>query len=341
MPGKDKKRSNSGEDDLIELMKSIIGSKPRSLITGIGDDCAVIENDNSGSDTLVTTDLLVEGSHFKLDWASPYQIGWKAMAASVSDIAAMGGRPTFAFISLGIRTHGRDYFVKSFYEGIQAAAEKYNITVAGGDTVRSDLVVANVTLMGKTARGAAITRKGASAGDIISVTSTCGDSLAGLEILKYLTKTGTRPSTYQKQLIERHSAPTPSVKAGLAASASGCVKAMMDLSDGILIDLPRLCKINGTGAKINTSNLPVSPELERWAAEAKQPAYEYAIKGGEDFNLLVISDAAKHDQVSNLMQEIGVELSIIGEITGENNSCVLVSDKGKETPFSDSGFKHF
>ncbi|MFA6451615.1 MAG: AIR synthase related protein, partial [bacterium] len=139
MDDKNIRSSAEREDDLIEMMKTLLGDSARRIPLGIGDDCAIIGPGPRNTDLLMTTDLLVERTHFQLDWTAPYQLGWKSLAVSVSDIAAMGGRPTSAVISIGLRARSRAYFIKSFYEGIRAAADKYNVSIAGGDTVRSEL----------------------------------------------------------------------------------------------------------------------------------------------------------------------------------------------------------
>jgi thiamine-monophosphate kinase len=335
-------RAKTGEDDLIEMMKTLLGDSARRIPLGIGDDCAIIGRGPQDTDILITTDMLVEGTHFKLEWASPYQIGWKSMAASVSDIAAMGGRPTSAVVSIGVRARGRDYFIKSFYEGIRAASDTYGVAIAGGDTVRSDVVAVSIAMLGEVAHGKAVTRKGARPGDTIFVTGTCGDSLAGLDILNFFSgKQGKRPLPYQKQLTERHLKPEPSIKAGLAAAASGAVTAMMDLSDGIAADLPRLCKRSLVGAKVNSYNIPVSNDLITWCDETGRTASEYALLGGEDFNLLIAADPKKTNCLLELIEELGMNITAIGEITSRKQGLALLSADGSPLPWPDTGFQHF
>jgi len=342
MKEKNSRAPATREDDLIEMMKTLLGDSARRVPLGIGDDCAVIGPGPRGTDLLLTTDLLVERTHFQLEWAAPYQIGWKSLAASVSDIAAMGGRPTAAVISIGVRARNRDYFIKSFYEGLSAAADKYGVAVAGGDTVRSELVVVNVTLLGEVARGKAITRKGARPGDIIFITDTCGDSRAGLEILQAAAAAKQkRIEPYMKRLTEYHLTPAPSIDAGLAAAASGAVTAMMDLSDGIAADLPRLCKRSLAGARVRAADFPLSPDFIKWCESSGKPASELALLGGEDYNLLIAADPKKADNLIELVEELGIRITAVGEIAPRKEGLTLAGADGAPLPWPDSGFLHF
>ncbi len=332
----------SREDELIELMKTLLGDSARSLPLGIGDDCAIVGRDARNMDILLTTDLLVERTHFRLEWMSPYQVGWKSLAASVSDIAAMGGRPTAAVISLGVRARNRDYFIKSFYEGLRAAAEKYGVAVAGGDTVRSDSAIVNVTLLGEVAHGRAVTRKGARPGDLLFVTDTCGDGPAGLDILETVFKSGKkRTEPYQKRLIGRHLTPEPSVEAGLAACASGAATAMMDLSDGAAADLPRLCRRSGVGARVNALGFPVSPDLLKWCEKSGKQPHDFAVAGGEDYNLLIAADPNNADRLVDTIESLGIRITQIGEITPRADGLMLLGPEGLPLPWPDAGFSHF
>jgi thiamine-monophosphate kinase len=307
---------------------------------GIGDDAAVLSEGAGDSETLVTTDLLVEGVHFNLEWASPYQVGWKAAAASVSDIAAMGGRPTAAVVSIGVRPRAREYFVKSLYEGIAAACERYGVVVAGGDTVRSDKAVVNIAMLGRVMKNRAILRKGAVPGDIILVTDTCGDSAAGLEILKTFPKTEiTTP--FMKRLVARHLVPEPSLAAALAASASLGPTAMMDLSDGLAADLPRLASRSGVGAVVFEEKIPTSPDLRAWARRTNAPFASLAVRGGEDFNLLITASASKIDEMERNIESAGARSTRIGEIVSRERGITLVSSSGENLSWPNASFLHF
>ncbi|HOX28084.1 MAG TPA: thiamine-phosphate kinase, partial [bacterium] len=293
-------------------------------------------------DTLITTDILVEGTHFKLDYSSPWQIGWKSLAASVSDIAAMGGRPTYAVVSIGIRPRNRAYTVESLYEGIRAAADKYGVSVIGGDTVQSRLIVVNVTLMGEVPKGGAVTRKGAKPGDLIFVTGTCGDGKAGLEALAVCAELGNkRKEQFLQILAQRHLAPEPSLAAGMAARASGAASAMMDLSDGLSSDLPRLCERSKVGAIINISDVPLSEEVKIWAESFGRDPNRIALQGGEDYNLLITAHPEKAPLLVDAIRSANVRITPIGVILQRERGLLVLGRDGTETNLPKPEFEHF
>jgi len=327
------------EDELIELVKAVLGGAQAGAAVTIGDDAAVLRHPAAGEDLVVTTDMLVEGTHFRLEWSSPFQAGWKAMVASVSDIAAMGGRPAWAVVSAGVRARSRENFVKHMYEGIRAAAEKYGVTVAGGDTVRSDTTVINVAMGGTVVRDRALLRRGAKPGDILAVTGTCGDGAAGLEILGDKGKKNLSP--VEKALVDRHLAPATSVEAGLAAAASGAVTAMMDLSDGLAADLPRLAARSGCGAVVRTADLPLSRELADYCRPRGADPVKYALSAGEDFNLLMAVDKGKFEVLLALAESAGAGISAVGQVLGRSAGLKLLTRDGKTQPMPAPGFDHF
>jgi len=333
-------KEQPGEDALIERIKTILGPPGPPVRVGIGDDAAALCESADDSETLVTTDLLVEGVHFNLEWASPYQVGWKAIAASVSDIAAMGGKPTAAVVSVGARPRAREYFIKSLYEGIAAACERYGVVIAGGDTVRSDRAIVNIAMLGRARKNRAILRKGAAPGDIILVTETCGDSAAGLEILKSFPKSEIS-APFMRRLVAKHLAPEPSLAAALAASASLAPTAMMDLSDGLAVDLPRLTARSGVGAVIHEEKIPTSPDLRAWARRSDVSFASFAVRGGEDFNLLITASASKVDDLERNIESAGTRATRIGEIVSRERGITLVSSSGEILPWPEASFLHF
>lgn len=335
---KKKQQTNRDEDALIEMMRMRLGTPPRSTVLGIGDDAAVLKPPPPGHEILITTDLLVEGTHFRLEWSSPYQAGWKAMAASVSDIAAMGGRPTCAVVSIGVRPRSRERFIRSMYDGIKAASERYRINVAGGDTVRCDRAVINIALLGEVAAGAAVRRSLAKPGDLVYVTGTCGDSAAGLDILAEKGKKIKAKS--ERALVEKHLVPEPVPEAGIAAAACGAVTAMMDLSDGIATDLPRLAKSSGCGAVILPGALPVSPDLMRYCRKHEKDPLEFALKGGEDFNLLMAVTPERAGILEAAVEGAGLKATRIGEMLAEKK-FLLEADDGEQLPLNIESFRHF
>ena len=251
-------------------------------VTGIGDDCAVIPQ-RSGRDTLVSTDLLVEGAHFLRDRVSPYQLGWKSAAVNLSDIAAMGGQPTSTFLSLALPADLETGWMEEFLRGYAEVSTRFDAALLGGDTTASpDRICLNVAVLGECPSGTARMRSMACEGDRICVTGTLGDSAAGLKAILE----GMEPDADIQTLIERHYLPLPRVAEGLRLADTPGVHAMMDISDGIGSDLRHILDASGVGAVIDVPSLPISPALQRVCAHQGWDAAALAIGGGEDYELL-------------------------------------------------------
>ena len=243
-----------GEFGLIERIRKRFPAPDG--VTGIGDDCAVLPQ-RDGRQTLVSTDMLIEGTHFLRDDISPYQLGWKSAAVNLSDIAAMGGRPRFGAALLG------------------------------GDTTASpDRICINVTVLGECPSGSARTRSAARPGDLVCVTGTLGDSAAGLKAIL----AGVERDADVQALIDRHYLPMPRVEEGLRLAAQAGVHAMMDISDGIGSDLEHILEASGVGAEVDPASLPLSAPLQRVCTRQGWDAAELAVCGGEDYELLFTVD---------------------------------------------------
>lgn len=251
-------------------------------VTGIGDDCAVIPQ-RSGQDTLVSTDMLVEGTHFLRDRVFPYQLGWKSAAVNLSDIAAMGGQPTATFLSVALPPDLEADWMGEFLRGYAEISARFGAALLGGDTTASpDRICINVAVLGECPAGAARLRSAAQAGDLVCVTGTLGDSAAGLKAILE----GVDQNADIQTLIERHYLPLPRVAEGLRLAATPGVHAMMDISDGIGSDLYHILEASGMGAVIDVPALPLSPALQRVCARLGWDAAALATGGGEDYELL-------------------------------------------------------
>ena len=279
-------------------------------VTGIGDDCAIIPQ-MSGKDTLVSTDMLVEGSHFLLSGtgkgraSSARELGWKSAAVNLSDIAAMGGRPTGVFLALALPPKITDGWMDEFMDGFKEICDRFGVVLLGGDTTASpDRLCINVTVLGECPSGASRTRAAARAGDLICVTGTLGDSAAGLRIITGDPAAGPRDCAAgredERYLIGRHYMPMPRIEEGLALAGCEGVHAMMDISDGIASDLRHILRASqndgaglqpastGTGlsAEIDLKGLPLSDALVRVCECKNWDPAELAVEGGEDYELL-------------------------------------------------------
>ncbi|HEX8096609.1 MAG TPA: thiamine-phosphate kinase [Pyrinomonadaceae bacterium] len=323
-----------------------------SLIHGIGDDAAVIRQWGEG-DTVITTDLLVEDVDFRLGTAPAALLGHKALAVSLSDIAAMGARPRWALLSLGVPREVWDSeFLEEFYEGFFALADRFGVALVGGDVSRTpERIVIDSVVLGETARGRAVLRSGARPGDHIFVTGTLGASAAGLRLLERgarLTKRGPRPRRARlvEALLLKHLAPEPRVAWGELLGAERLATAMIDTSDGLSSDLAHLCRESGVGARIEASRVPVHPALSEIrrdnAAQFDFPNTDplaLALHGGEDFELLF---TIRPRDLKRLPTEFsGIKATYIGDVTDAPNRLTLRHEGGRERRLRPAGYSHF
>lgn len=266
-----------GEFGLIEKIKQCF-TVPENF-TGIGDDCSVIPQ-RDGVQTLVSTDMLVEGSHFLMNDIKAYDLGWKSAAVNFSDIAACGGKPVGSLLSLALTQEIDEEWIDEFIEGYRAMSQEANAPLLGGDTTSSaDRICINVTVIGEVTNGKAKMRSNARPGDLVCVTGTVGDSAAGLKLI--LEGYPRIPS-----LIDKHYHPMPRLKEAELLSEIDGIHAMMDISDGIASDLRHILKASGVGAIINTSMLPMSDDFKKACVTYDWNPVEIALCGGEDYELL-------------------------------------------------------
>lgn len=274
------KLSDIGEFGLISSIKTRFDVPDG--ITGIGDDCAIIPQ-TGGLDTLVSTDMLVEGSHFLVEDVSPHDLGWKTVAVNLSDIAAMGGEPVGTFLSIALPRSLDTSWVDAFIEGYREISAEYAVPLLGGDTTASpDRLCLNVAVLGQCPHGSALTRSAARVGDLICVTGTLGDSACGLKAILE----GVERSEEVQYLIDRHYLPRPRVSEGAALRDCAGIHSMMDVSDGIASDLLHILEASGVGAEIDEASLPLSDELLSVSSRYGWDAVELAVSGGEDYELL-------------------------------------------------------
>lgn len=311
------------------------------LRLGVGDDAAVIDVP-AGKSLLTTTDMLVEGVHFLWSRSRARVLGRKALAANISDIAAMGGTPGWAFLSIGVTPGAAVEEVEEIYAGMGEMAARYGVVLAGGDTVRSDKWVISITLLG-VAHDVPITRSGGRPGDLILVTGPVGDSAAGLHLLinagaeyKELSQ---EDSDY---LLDRHLDPVPRVREALALARRGGVTAMIDVSDGVASEVHHICRNSVCGARLDLTCLPVSRQAAKLAPAAGLEAVHWALYGGEDYELLF---TAPPDAVPSIIECVrestGTEVTVIGRLTGAHEGIVAAGPDKKPVPLPAKGYNHF
>jgi len=314
-----------GEFGLIAEIKSAFAQVP-SGVRGIGDDCAVIPQ-VTGRDTLVSTDMLVEGSHFLMEDVEAHHLGWKSAAVNISDIAAMGGRPTATFLSLALPKNLEASWIRAFMDGYREISDLYGVPLLGGDTTSSpDRLCINVAVLGECESGVAKLRSSARIGDLVCVTGFLGDSAGGLQAIL---RGALRDSTVTA-LIQRHYLPHPRVREGLALAKCSAVHAMMDISDGIGSDLRHILEASGVGAEIALEKLPISEEMAAFCRVSGLDPYELATSGGEDYELLFTVEATAE-------KALPVAHTVIGHITESSDRSIkwVGSDKNFQ------GFRHF
>lgn len=332
------KLSNHGEFGLIERIRKLSFQKTLSARVGIGDDAAAWKISASHI-ALATTDLLVEDVHFDLSYTDYYSLGWKSAAVNLSDIAAMGGTPRFCLTALAIPAGIPEERILDFYRGFGALLRAEKTSLIGGDTCSSrDRFFISVTALGEARRSQIVTRAGARPGDRIFVTGPLGDSAAGMEILKkgrrgHGAKGGGRNAG---RLVEKHLRPVPRVEWGRKIARSGCASAMIDISDGLSSDLSHICRQSGVGADIVSSLVPMSGSLAEAAFRLSKPALQYALDGGEDYELLFTVSASR---VSRL-RALKLPVTEIGAIT-RGKRIHLVNGEGKKSELHPAGYDHF
>lgn len=314
-----------GEFGFIDYIKTSFPA-PKDAI-GIGDDCAVLPSGDG--ELLFSTDLLMEGVHFLRGESSAEDIGWKAAAVNLSDIAAMGGTPVATFLSIALPRDAQGDWAERFIEGYAQISRMYDVPLLGGDTTSSlrDIAV-NVGILGRCPSGKRAMRSGAKPGETIYVTGHLGDSAGGLQaILK-----GIDRNDMVQTLIARHKRPVPRVNEGRALMDSGKVGAMMDISDGIASDLRHIMKASGVGAVVRLDRLPCSRQLLDVCKEHGWDIYELATSGGEDFELLLTGP-------EGLENELDIPLYPIGHITSGNELKWTIDNEEADQEFI--GYKHF
>jgi len=312
-----------GEFAFIRRVTGAAGSDP-ALVQGVGDDCAVIDCGGSGY-LLVTVDMMVENTHFSLDWYSPFQLGAKLMEVNVSDIVSMGGTPRWAFISLALKPDTPVEFMDEFYRGLYESAVRHGVTLAGGDTTRGRDMVLNLALAGDVARERVRLRSGARPGELICVTGTLGKSEAGLRLLM-----AGRRGGYLSGYLEPRCRLESEGRA-IAAHAG----AMIDVSDGLASEVGHICERSGTGARIDRDAIPLSPETRAAAREAGGDPYDYALYGGEDFELVFTLAPERRELLAREFSDF----TVVGEVLPHGKGVMLTG--GGRTIDLKSGYDHF
>ncbi len=332
------KVSETGEFRLVELLSRIAGegqdkqsARRQQLIIGIGDDAAAWRND--ALINLATVDCLTQDVHFRLDTTTWNELGWKALAISLSDIAAMGGVPKYALVSLGLPGDTEVDDVADLYRGIIELGQKFGVVIIGGNISDATIVFINTTVLGNAIeQDKILTRSAARAGDRIAVTGNLGAAAAGMEMLKQQMSFEPEAATSLRQAFLQ---PCPRIAEGQLLAEQG-VKAAIDISDGLIADLSHLCRASQVGARIDIDRLPINPAVKNSFGDR---SLEMALSGGEDYELLFTASTGVIDIVKTRASH---PVTVIGEVVADKAGRVtLVDREGKPYKPAGTGWQHF
>ena len=328
-----------GEFSLIaNIRRRMEGQYPPEVALGIGDDCAVLQP-QAGMEWVITTDTQVEDVHFRRAWLTPYQIGWRAMAVNLSDIAAMGAQPFGALAALALPAATERAFFDHLLDGLCDLGLRCQCPLIGGNLSRDPAHLSlTLTVLGHVPRGHSVLRRGARAGDEIWVSGQLGGSVAGL---RTFLQTIPLAEPVRTSLRQRYTQPQPRVREASFLRASGGLTSMIDLSDGLAGDLGHLCDESRVGALIMAAALPLQAGVREVAAALGEDALELALRGGEDFELCCTARPGMLDPLrAEFQAQFGIDLTRVGMMTSER-VLQLVHADGSSALLSPQAFDHF
>ena len=322
-------KKNLSELALIDRITSKFRKYKDDVLKGIGDDTAVVKL-NKDKCLLYTCDALVSGVHFSEKYSTPYQIGRKAAAINISDVAAMGGKPNHFLVSLFLPEGITEKFIDELYQGLRKECNLYDIDIIGGNIARSNQFIIDLFLIGEVSPNNLLLRSGAKVGDLVLVTGSLGDSAAGLKLLQ--NPQSNISERDKKRLISRHLTPTPRIKEGMFIAQSKKATSMIDISDGLSNDLRHICEESHVGVRLFTDKIPVSDSVK----------IDLALNGGEDYELCFTVPAKYASYVSReIEKKTAIKVTIVGEIIPKIQGRWLINNTGKKFPLKAKGWDHF
>jgi thiamine-monophosphate kinase len=330
------KLKDIGEFGFIERIRPDCIIRPEHIVKAIGDDAAVFKTESDRC-MLLTTDMLVERVHFIRKATSPFNLGRKSMAVNLSDIAAMGGNASDAFVNIAVPDTVDLDFLEEVYRGIKHSAAEFAINILGGDTTgsRKDLVI-NVAVIGYVAADEVLLRSGAKIGDVLFSTGYLGNSRAGLHLLQNASE-----GDGFEELVQAHCLPRPHLNEGRFLATQPQVHAAIDVSDGLSSDLGHIIRESAAGARIYADRLPISDQLKTFCSRFGYDPIQYALAGGEDYTLLCTVDPRHAEAIAaDFRQQFGRPLFELGEIT-DSGRIEWVDAAGGIHPIEPTGWNHF
>ncbi len=332
--------SEVSEFDLIARIESILPRDlPSDIIIGPGDDTAVVLPDKDIAQ-LLTTDMQVEDRHFKLDWIKPYTLGKRVITVNLSDIAAMGGNPSYALVSLCLPDHLSIDFFDQLIKGMRDQMAVYDASIIGGNlSGGSDKLIVDITMLGEAKPDRIITRSNARIGDKIFVTGFPGTGYGGFKVLD---KFGLDYPDNYAPLVENYIKPVPRVEVGNELARSGIATSMIDLSDGLSSDLQHITDRSKVGAEINLSQLPIHPALNNLSALTGVLPHEMALHGGDSYELLfTVPSLFSNDVLKQFSADMGIKITEIGKIINPAEGVQMITNDGYREKLTGKGWDHF
>jgi thiamine-monophosphate kinase len=329
-------RKPKGERAVLERIERIaaqVGVRGAGVSFGIGDDAAIYKG-TKGFDQILTCDWFLEGSHFLRDKHPADAVGWKCLARAASDIAAMGAVPRCFLLSLALPASHTGLWLEEFLGGLRRAAKRFGCVLAGGDTTRGKDILINVAVLGEARKGQAVLRSGARPGDSLFVSGRLGEAELGLREVRQ----SKRRANSHDPLLRKHLYPEPRLALGRWLAERGLASSMMDLSDGLSSDLPRLCAASGVGARVEAAKVPAVRLPIRVAAKLGTDPLALALHGGDDYELLFTVPQRKLQRLPRSFQKIPI--TAIGEVTHEKE-LLLVDKIGREVRLPNRGWDPF
>lgn len=324
------------ENRIVRLLRDRYGLPGPRIREGIGDDAAVLRPGRTGEYLLVTTDMLLEGIDFRREWTDPRSLGRKSIAVNLSDLAAMGARPRFFTVSLAVPSDLTERWLLRFYDGLTDPAWCAGARLIGGDLSHSDGTISiSVAAMGESVGRKVVYRHGGRPGDFVYATGALGQSAAGLRLLEAgCVRPGSGP---RREAVRAHRSPKARTGEGMWLARSGLVRCMMDLSDGLSVDLPRMCAASGVGAEIEAARVPVFAASREWGCDP----LELALDGGEDFELLFAVSPAGSRTLEKKVPSSFPRITRIGTLTREAGRVFLLDPAKGRRPLAERGYDHF
>ena len=331
-----------GEFVLIDRIHELLqkeGVQTPGLTLGIGDDTASFLP-HAGYEVLVTCDSMVEGRHYLPQHITPLELGRRAMVLNISDIGAVGGKPLYSLVSLGLRADTPVSDVEAMYSGFVSELNPFGASIIGGNLTKSgDSPFIDITLIGEVEHGKTVRRSTAKVGDVILVTGYPGQSAAGLQLLLHVQR---MEDLRDHPLVRAYNTPSHRAREGRAIAQSGCVTAMIDTSDGFLGDLGHICKESAVGAELIQEKLPISEDLRQAAQKLGQDPYDLVLKDSDDYELIITCSPDNVDQIYRAVSELSdVPVTEVGRITDVPQQIKLILPDGTWSEITPAGWDHF